>query len=59
MVSKLDFEKAYYRVSWDFLDNVLSRKGFGGKMEEMDEGMFVDGVFCFSEWGIKYVVLRL
>ena len=28
VVFKIDFEKAYDHVDWDFLDNVLERKGF-------------------------------
>ena len=28
VVFKIDFEKAYDRVNWDFLDHVLEKKGF-------------------------------
>ena len=28
VVFKIDFEKAYDHVSWDFLDHVLEKKGF-------------------------------
>jgi hypothetical protein len=31
MVLKLDYEKAYDRVSWKFLDEMLTFRGFGGK----------------------------
>ena len=29
IVFKIDFEKAYDHVDWDFLDHVLEEKGFG------------------------------
>ncbi|GJS48219.1 RNA-directed DNA polymerase, eukaryota, reverse transcriptase zinc-binding domain protein [Tanacetum coccineum] len=31
MIFKVDFEKAYYSVHWDYLDDVLKRFGFGEK----------------------------
>ena len=30
-VLKLDYEKAYDRVNWDFLMEMLESRGFGGK----------------------------
>lgn len=29
VILKLDFEKAYGHVDWDFLDKVLTKNGFG------------------------------
>ncbi|GJY75152.1 RNA-directed DNA polymerase, eukaryota [Tanacetum coccineum] len=31
LLFKVDFEKAYYSVRWDFLDDVLGKFGFGDK----------------------------
>lgn len=31
LVCKIDFEKAYDRVDWDFLQWVLAQKGFGSR----------------------------
>ena len=28
VIFKIDFEKAYDHVNWDFLDHVLEKKGF-------------------------------
>jgi hypothetical protein len=30
-VLKLDYEKAYHKVNWDFLLDVLEKRGFGGR----------------------------
>lgn len=37
-VFKLDFEKGYDRVSWDFLDLMLYRKGFGERWRQWIRG---------------------
>jgi len=31
VVLKLDYEKAYDRVSWSFLEEMLENRGFGGR----------------------------
>ena len=32
LVLKLDFEKAYDSISWDFVEEILCRKDFGDKL---------------------------
>ncbi|RVW40762.1 hypothetical protein CK203_080675 [Vitis vinifera] len=48
VVFKIDFEKAYDHVSWDFLDHVLEKKG-----SVLDGGKWISG--CLSS--ISYAVL--
>ena len=31
VIVKIDFEKAYDHVKWDFVDHVLEKKGFSSK----------------------------
>ena len=38
VVFKIDFEKAYDHVSWDFLDHVLEKKGFSPKWRKWMRG---------------------
>ena len=38
LVVKIDLEKAYDNVSWDFLDFVLQKKNFGGKWRSWIRG---------------------
>ncbi|RVW74639.1 Transposon TX1 uncharacterized 149 kDa protein [Vitis vinifera] len=48
VVFKIDFEKAYDHVSWDFLDHVLEMKGFGLRWRKWMRG-------CLSS--VSFVVL--
>ncbi|RVW12514.1 Transposon TX1 uncharacterized 149 kDa protein [Vitis vinifera] len=48
VVFKIDFEKAYDHVSWDFLDHVLEKKGFSPRWRKWMRG-------CLST--ISYAVL--
>lgn len=41
IVFKIDFEKAYDPVSWEFLDFVLERKGFGDKWRKWIRGCLI------------------
>ena len=38
VVLKIDFEKAYDHVSWDFLDHVLEKKGFSPRWRKWMKG---------------------
>lgn len=33
MVIKIDLEKAFDKIDWDFLDYIMARKGFGSKWQ--------------------------
>ncbi|RVW99583.1 Transposon TX1 uncharacterized 149 kDa protein [Vitis vinifera] len=48
VVFKIDFEKAYDHVKWDFLDHVLEKKGFSSKWRSWMRG-------CLSS--VSYVIL--
>ncbi|KAJ9680073.1 hypothetical protein PVL29_019377 [Vitis rotundifolia] len=48
VVFKIDFEKAYDHVSWDFLDHVLEKKGFSPRWRKWMSG-------CLSS--VSYAVL--
>lgn len=38
VVVKIDFEKAYDHVEWEFLDFVMEKKGFGGRWRKWIKG---------------------
>lgn len=38
LVFKIDFEKAYVHVDWNFLDFILEKKGFGRKWRKWING---------------------
>lgn len=46
VIVKLDFEKAYDRVSWSFLDKVLQHKGFGDRWRRWTQDCLSSS--CFS-----------
>ena len=49
VVFKIDFEKAYDHISWEFLDFVLERKGFGNKWRSWIKG-------CISSANFSVVI---
>jgi hypothetical protein len=51
LLCKLDLEKAYVRVNWDFLLYMLQRCGFGEKWKACIEFLYFYGeIFHPGEW---------
>jgi hypothetical protein len=46
LVLKLDYEKAYDHVNWEFLDEMLVSRGFGRKFRSWISSSLVNGSFC-------------
>ena len=44
LLCKLDLEKAYDHVSWDFLLHLLQKCGFWGEMERLDSVLYHYGL---------------
>ena len=46
LVFKIDFEKAYDHIDWDFLDHVLERKGFSSRWRSWMRGCLSSTMFA-------------
>lgn len=46
VVLKLDYEKGYDRVSWDFLEEMLESRGFGNKWRGWVKQVVRQGSIC-------------
>jgi hypothetical protein len=46
IVLKLDYEKAYDRVDWSFLDDMLESRGFGPTIRKWIRSLLVGASFC-------------
>jgi hypothetical protein len=46
LILKLDFEKAYNKVHWSFLQQVLRMKGFSGKWCQWIDSIVKGGSVC-------------
>lgn len=50
---KLDLEKAYDRTDWEFLDFVMSKKGFGLNGRIGIRVCFLDSLLDINQWIFK------
>ena len=46
IILKLDYEKAYDRVSWTFIDDMLTSRGFGAKWRGWMKKVIQGGSIC-------------
>jgi hypothetical protein len=46
LVLKLDYEKAYDRVDWTFLEEMLESRGFGIKIHGLIMSLLINGSSC-------------
>jgi hypothetical protein len=46
LVLKLDYEKAYDRVDWNFRDDMLRSRGFGSTFRDWIKNLLVGSSFC-------------
>jgi hypothetical protein len=54
VLCKLDLEKAYDHVNWEFLIYLLKRCGFGG-MEKLDSTLYFYGAICHLDFLVVLV----
>lgn len=48
VILKIDFEKAYDSVRWDFMEEILDRKGFGNKLKGWIMSTISGGKVCID-----------
>lgn len=53
MAIKLDFNQAYDRVEWDFLEATMAKLGFYSKWIRWVMNVSQQSSLSGSEWGIK------
>lgn len=58
MVLKLDFEKAYDNVRWDFMEEVMVRKNFNSKLRGWIMSTIKGGKVCVNINGETTHILK-
>ena len=58
LITKLDFEKAYDKVNWNFLEEVLSRNGFDDKWIQWINKAVRGGRVCIDINGVRSEFFR-